>query len=82
MDHSMHRWAYQRLRDWATKPEYSLGPPASPAREQLLMTIYQMHVPLKRLAFRLGFLRGLDLVDDAHWQLRQPAGLWRKIVEP
>jgi hypothetical protein len=46
------------------------------------MTIYQMHVPLKRLAFRLGFLRGIDLVDDAHWQERRPASLWRKIVEP
>ena len=29
------------------------------------MAFYQMHVPLKRLAFRLGFLKGLKLTEDS-----------------
>ena len=41
------------------------------------MNIYQMHVPLKRLAFRLGFLKGVKLAEDAHWQERKTEGLWQ-----
>ena len=62
-------------------PEDVLGTEGEASRQRMLMTIYQMHVPLKRLAFRLGFLRGMELVDDARWLERQPQGLWRKIVE-
>jgi hypothetical protein len=46
------------------------------------MTIYQMHVPLKRLAFRLGYLRGLELMEDARWEERKPSGLWRAAAAP
>jgi hypothetical protein len=75
----MHRWIHQRLAEWAALPADSL--PADPiARQRLLMTIYQMHVPLKRLSFRLGFLRGLDLIDDSHWLDRRPSGLWRQAI--
>jgi len=56
-------------------------PPEPEARELLLMTIYQMHVPLKRLAFRLGFLRGMELVGDERWEERKAVGLWRAVVE-
>jgi hypothetical protein len=78
MDRSLHEWIYRRLSEWAAMPEECVG--SGEVRNRMLMTIYQMHVPLKRLAFRLGFLRGLELVDDAHWEARRPAGLWRKVV--
>ncbi len=81
MDGASHRWVYRRLRDWAGLPESVLGAASSSETQRLKPTIYQMHIPLKRLAFRLGFLRGLELLDDAHWQERQPAGLWKRVVE-
>jgi hypothetical protein len=46
-------------------------------RQRLLMSLYQMHVPLKRFAFRQGFLRGLKLRDDACWKERVSTGAWR-----
>ncbi len=78
MDRGMHQWIYRRLADWARMPESLLGSEAN--RRQMLMTIYQMHIPLKRLAFRLGFLRGLELIDDSRWQERKPQSLWRSVV--
>ncbi len=78
MDRPMHRWIYRRLQEWASRPEESLD---AGEREQILTTIYQMHVPLKRLAFRLGYLRGMELADDSCWRQRQPSGLWRAFVE-
>ena len=81
MDGASHRWVYRRLRDWAGLPESALGAASSPEAQRLKPTIYQMHIPLKRLAFRLGFLQGLELLDDARWEERQPVGLWKKIVE-
>ncbi len=79
MDLPMHRWIYARLQEWSARPASTLN--SLTDRGLTLTTIYQMHIPLKRLAFRLGFLRGLDLVDDAHWQERTPTGLWRKHLE-
>ena len=78
MDEPMHRWIYQRLREWAAVPAESLG--EGDARQRILMNLYQMHVPLKRLAFRLGFLKGMKLAEDAHWQERQAESLWRNII--
>ncbi len=78
MDSAMHGFIYHRLKDWEKLPEETLG--TGEARQRTLMTIYQMHIPLKRLAYRLGYLRGLELTDDTHWQDRQPQSLWRKIV--
>ena len=75
MDGASHGWVYGRLKEWAELPEEVLG--AGDGRERMLMTIYQMHVPLKQLAFRLGYLRGMELVEDARWLERQPRGLWR-----
>jgi hypothetical protein len=80
MDRGMHQWIYRRLAEWAGMPEAALGLDAN--RKQVLMTIYQMHIPLKRLAFRLGFLRGLELIDDARWQERKPQSLWLPVVTP
>ena len=80
MDVASHRWTYQRLREWVDEPEQSLGMIGSNERRRLLMTLYQMHVPLKRLAFRLGFLRGLELMDDSRWQERGSKGLWREAI--
>lgn len=78
MDAAMHKWIFKRLQEWAALPETDAG--TGKSRERLLMTIYQMHIPLKRLAFRLGYLRGLELLNDARWQERQPNGMWRSFV--
>jgi hypothetical protein len=76
LDAPMHKWIYARLAEWAALPAETLG--EGEARQRTLLTIYQMHVPLKRLAFRLGFLRGFELRDDARWRERAPAGLWKQ----
>jgi len=76
MDGAMHRWIYERMKEWVSLPATALGEGES--RQRTLMTLYQMHIPLKRLAFRLGFLKGLKLAEDSHWQERTPEGLWRK----
>ncbi len=73
-----HAWIYRRMQEWNALPATSLGPD----RDRLLMTVYQMHIPLKRLAFRLGFLRGLNMVDDARWQSRTAAGSWKQALNP
>jgi len=81
MDFASHRWTYQRLSEWANEPQTILGAEGSEHRRRLLLTLYQMHIPLKRLAFRLGFLRGLDLMDDSRWQERGCKGLWREAIK-
>jgi hypothetical protein len=80
MDAASHRWTYQRLCDWVNEPQARLGIAGSEDRNRLLLTLYQMHIPLKRLAFRLGFLRGLELMDDSRWLERGSKGLWRQAV--
>ena len=78
LERSTEGWIYVRLQDWKDLPATVLG--EGPARQRLLMTLYQMHIPLKRFAFRLGFLRGLELRDDARWQERVSHGLWRTCI--
>jgi hypothetical protein len=78
MDAPMHRWIYQRMQAWTGVPAETLGTGA--ARERLLMRLYQMHVPLKRLAFRLGFLKGMKLAEDSRWLERKTEGLWRSVL--
>ena len=77
IDLPSHAWIYRRMQEWNALPAASTP---GPDRDRLLMTLYQMHVPLKRLAFRLGFIRGLELRDDAHWKDRKPVGLWKKAI--
>lgn len=74
MDAPMHQWIYRRMNEWVTRSESELSAPHGPS---LLSTIYQMHIPLKRLAFRLGFLRGMTISDP---QQRVTTGLWRDVV--
>ncbi len=81
IDLPSHRWSYQRFTEWANEPQSVLPPPHSQDRRRLLMTLYQMHLPLKRFAFRLGFLRGLELTDDLHWQQRRSIGSWKQAVK-
>jgi hypothetical protein len=81
MDLASHKWVYQRMSDWAGQPKDKLGTEGSPDRDRLVLTLYQMHIPLKRLAFRLGFLRGLDLMDDPRWLERGSKGLWREAIK-
>lgn len=75
MDRASHTWIYRRVQEWATLDARVLG--EGPDRQRLLNTIYQMHIPLKRLAFRLGFLRGVASADDGAWAKRQPVGEWK-----
>jgi hypothetical protein len=75
MDRPMHSWIYQRMQEWIALPAHTLG--EGLARDRLLMTLYQMHVPLKRYAFRQGFLRGMELRDDRRWTERRGIGAWR-----
>ena len=49
IDGASHKWVYRRLNEWAELPGEGLG--VGDGRGRMLMTIYQMHVPLKRLAF-------------------------------
>jgi len=76
MDRPVHRWIWTRLQDWVDQPAAVLGS----QEQRQLDTIYQMHIPLKRLAFRLGFLRGLELRDEAHRLERKTVGLWRTAI--
>ncbi len=76
LDSAGHQHIWSRLVEWEKQPASTLGDGS--ARQRTLGTIYQMHIPLKRLAFRLGFLRGLELRDDALWQQRVPQGLWKQ----
>jgi GT2 family glycosyltransferase len=75
VDLPMHEWIYRRMQEWNDLPASELGTGAS--RERLLMTLYQMHVPLKRFAFRQGFLRGLQLRDDGRWKERVATRAWK-----
>jgi hypothetical protein len=79
MDAPVHRSAYESLNRCAAERLERLADPQS--RMMLLSALYNLHVPLKRLAFRLGFLKGMELVDDSHWPLRRPQGLWRKALQ-
>ena len=81
MDGAMHRWIFERIKEWTTVPAQSLDVLPPERRRQILMDIYQMHVPLKRLAFRLGFLKGMKLAEDLHWEERKTEGLWRAVVQ-
>ncbi len=78
-DPSVMRALYKRLAERLAAPAAALG--AGDERRRAITSLYQLHLPVKLLAFRLGFVRGLELVDDARWLERRPAGLWRKILE-
>jgi hypothetical protein len=80
MDGPMHRWIYARMTEWAGADEEVL-PERVEDRRRVLETIYQMHVPLKRLAFRLGFVRGVGLAEDGRWTERVVRGEWRRVAE-
>jgi hypothetical protein len=81
MDIASHRWIYRRLREWTDKPQAVLGATHLDQGDGVLMALYQMHIPLKRLAFRLGFLRGMDLLDDSRWLERGSRELWKRAIE-
>jgi hypothetical protein len=73
-DTSVYRRLYQRLREKLALPAERLG--QGPARIRAIETLYQLHIPVKLLAFRLGFLRGMELADDRFWPQRKPICLY------
>ncbi len=75
MDRQMHQWIYRRLCEWAPRPESDLQ--SQPDAQALLNALYQMHIPLKRLSFRLGFLRGMNISNPDD---RVTTGLWKKYL--
>jgi hypothetical protein len=81
IDHALHRWIYQRMQEWTQVPAAELSGLSSVRRRQVLESIYQMHVPLKRMAFRLGFLKGMKMAEDSRWQERKAEGLWRVVLQ-
>jgi len=66
---------YRRLKECELTPQANLG--QGTEFQQKIQSLYQLHIPLKLMAFRMGFLRGLDLINDDQWQSRKPQGLWR-----
>lgn len=78
-DTAVYRRLYGHLREQLALSAETLG--QGPSRQHGIEKLYQLHIPVKLLAFRLGFLRGLELADDAFWRDRKPAGLWRKYVK-
>jgi len=47
---------------------------------QSIQRLYQLHLPLKLLAFRLGLLQGIQWRHDRDWQERRAGGRWRPWV--
>jgi hypothetical protein len=78
-DPGVYRRIYQRLRDNLAQPAETLG--TGKARQRAIDSLFQLHIPVKLLAFRAGFVRGMELIDDMHWKERKPAGLWRALME-
>ncbi|HUO06706.1 MAG TPA: glycosyltransferase family 2 protein [Phycisphaerae bacterium] len=78
LDRAMHGWIYKRMQEWNSLPATALG--MGNERDRLVMALYQMHVPLKRFAFRAGFLQGLQWREDGRWQERRSIGTWKKAL--
>lgn len=78
-DKSLYPPLFRRLQEQLTQPSSILG--QGEVRRHAIQLLYQLHLPLKLLAFRLGFLQGLQWLDDNDWLERQPRGLWRSWVE-
>jgi len=78
MDGPVHAAAYDSLSAWSRQPQSRLGDPES--RALTLRALFDLHIPLKRLAFRVGFLKGLQLMQDAQWQMRRSQRLWNQAL--
>jgi hypothetical protein len=78
-DPGVYRRIYQRLRDNLAQPADTLG--TGKARQRAIDALFQLHIPVKLLVFRVGFVHGMELVDDSHWPQRRPQGLWHKLLQ-
>ena len=76
LDRAIYREMFGALKEWAALPQEALGGD----RPRMLRTLFAMHLPLKRLAFRVGFLEGPKFADDSLWKSRRPLGLWRAFL--
>jgi hypothetical protein len=79
-DKSLFPPLFQRLQEQFAQPVGVLG--QGEARRQAIQRLYQLHLPLKLLAFRLGFLQGMQWLSDKDWFQRRPHSRWRPWVEP
>jgi hypothetical protein len=77
-DKTLYPPLFRHLQEKFTQPANTLG--AGEGRTQAIQRLYQLHLPLRLLAFRVGFLQGLKWLQDQDWQRRRPSGLWRPWV--
>lgn len=75
-DKGLYPPLFELLQSKFTQPDIALG--QGEVRWQSIQRVYQLQMPLKLLAFRLGLLQGLEWADDRHWLKRRPIGLWRR----
>jgi hypothetical protein len=78
-DKALYPPLFRRLQEQFAQPSNGLG--QGDAHRQAIQRLYQLHLPLKLLAFRLGFVQGMQLCHDDNWLQRRPQGLWRPWVE-
>jgi hypothetical protein len=76
---SLYPLLFRRLQGQFAQPGTALGQGA--ARQSAIQRLFQLHLPLKLLVFRLGFLQGMQWREDQDWLQRRPRGLWRPWVE-
>jgi hypothetical protein len=77
-DKGVYPSLFRHLQEQFAQPDAILG--QGDVRAQNLHRLHQLHLPLRLLAFRLGFLQGLDWAGDGHWRDRRPTGLWHADV--
>jgi len=77
-DTTVYRQLYGRFRDLEKTSHTTLG--VGDERAKKVLNLFKVHIPLKLTAFRRGFLRGMELRDDARWEERRAMGLWREAI--
>lgn len=77
-DKTAYKALYHHLQTRFAQPANTLDD--GEVRDRNIQKFYQLLIPLRLLAFRLGFLEGLEWTEDQDWQKRHPNGRWRQRV--
>lgn len=75
LDNVVFGHMYKQLVRCSQAPAHVLG--NEEQASERVRRLFHVHIPLKLMAFRQGFLKGLEIADD-DWKSRKPQGLWRK----
>ena len=70
---------FRHLQEQCAPPAATLG--QGEMCTQVIRRLYQLLMPLRLLAFRVGFLQGRKWTEDHDWLVRRPSGLWRPWVD-